>query len=298
MLRGRRGARAGFSLAELIVAFTLLAILGATFTRIMVTQGRFTDQQNALRNARTVSRQGMNVLMSEARMVQDSLGVDSASSDGKTIRLVVPYRFGMNCGVSGTKNVVSMLPVDSLALVQAVYAGWAYRNQLGAYTMPVVPAPLTTDAPTASTDAAQCTGSGAGQAQIRTITLGGRAGEVLDISPAVASPTAPKGQAVFFYQRVTYQFKASAAFPGWNGLYRSVEGGTGDELVAPFDTSARFKYWTAAATASVSSPPALALIRGIDIVFVGRSSYTPMGKTVPSKTTVVASIFFKNVRNF
>ena len=52
----RRGGRAGFSLAELIVAFTLLGILGATFTRIMVTQGRFTDQQNALRGARTVAR--------------------------------------------------------------------------------------------------------------------------------------------------------------------------------------------------------------------------------------------------
>lgn len=277
---------------------TLLGILGATFTRIMVSQGRFSDQQNALRNARNVSRQGMNVLLSEARMVQDSLGIDSASADGKAIRLVVPFRFGLNCGVSGTKNVVSMLPVDSLTVAQAIYAGWAYRNQAGAYTMPVVPAPLTTDAPTASADAAQCTGTGAGQAQIRTITLGGRAGAVLDVSPAVAAPTAPKGQAVFFYQKVTYTFKASAAFPGWNGLYRSVLGGGEDELVAPYDTSARFKYWTAGAAASVSAPPALALIRGVDIVFVGRSSYTPMGKVAPSKTTVVASIFFRNVRAY
>jgi hypothetical protein len=298
MLTRMRPSRAGFSLAELIIAFTLLGILGAAFTRVMVSQGRFSDQQNALRNARTVSRQGMNVLVSEARMVQDTLGIDSASTDGKTIRMIVPYRFGLNCGVSGSKNVVSMLPVDSVALAQAVYAGWAYRNQAGSYTMPVVPAPLGADAPTASADAAQCTGNGPGQAQLRTLTIGGRAGQVLDISPAVAHPTAPRSQAVFFYQRITYSFKASVAFPGWNGLYRSVQGGTEDELVAPFDTSARFKYWTAGAAASVAAPPALGLIRGVDVVFVGRSSYTPLGKTAPSKTTVVASIFFKNVRSY
>src|SRR5881394_2299891 len=100
----------------------------------------------------------------------------------------------------------------------------------------------------------------------RSSDLNGRAGNVLDITPAVASPTAPKGQAVFFYQKVTYTFKASTAFPGSNGLYRKVLGGTEDELVAPIDTSARFKFWTTNAAASVSALPALALIRGVDIV--------------------------------
>ena len=68
--------------------------------------------------------------------------------------------------------------------------------------------------------------------------------------------------------------------------------------MAPFDTSAKFKFWTAGAATSVAAAPARELIRGVDVVFVGRSSYTPMGKTVPSKATVVASIFFKNVRNY
>jgi hypothetical protein len=272
---------------------TLLGILGATFTRIMVSQGRFSDQQNALREARTVSRQGMNILVSEARMAQDSTGVDSVATDGKLIRLIVPYRFGLNCGVSGANNAVSMLPVDSLQVSQAVFAGWAYRNNAGAFTLvPVGTAPAT------AADAAQCTGSAAGQAQIRTLTLGGRVGEVLDVGPAVAPPTALQGQAVFFYQKVTYSFKASTAYPGWNGLYRAVLGGVEDELVAPFDTSARFKFWTSGAATSVAAAPAKELIRGIDVVFVGRSGYTPMGKTTPSKATVIASIFFKNVRTY
>ena len=226
-------------------------------------------------------------------MVQDSTGVDSVAADGKLIRLIVPYRFGLNCGVLGSSNVVSMLPVDSLMAAQAVYAGWAYRNSAGAYAL--VPLGV---APASAADATQCTGSGAGQAQISTVTFNGRAGQVLDVGPSVATSLAPVGQAVFFYQKVTYEFKASTAFPGWNGLYRTVQGGTTEELVAPFDTSARFKFWTSGAATSVSAAPARELIRGIDVVFVGRSVYTPMGKTAPAKTTVVASIFFKNVRNY
>src|SRR5205085_12378660 len=89
-----------FTLVEVLVVFTILGILGALLTRIMLQQSRFADQQNALRTARAVSRQAMNILESELRMVQDSGSVDSASTDGKTIRVLAPYRFGINCGVS------------------------------------------------------------------------------------------------------------------------------------------------------------------------------------------------------
>ena len=123
----RRARRHGFSLPELMVSMTILGILGAIFTRIIVSQSRFTDQQNAIRGARTISRQAMNILSSEIRMVQDSGGIDSASTDGKTVRLLIPYRFGINCGVIGARNTVSMLPIDSLTLAQAVYAGYAWR---------------------------------------------------------------------------------------------------------------------------------------------------------------------------
>ena len=288
--------RRGFSLTELLVAMTIFAILGALLTRALLTQGRFADQQNAARASRMVARQGMNILESEIRMVQDSGGIDSASTDGKTIRVLVPYRFGLNCGVSGGKTVVSMLPVDSLSLAQARYAGFAWRNGQSRYTKILPSAPLGADAPVASLNAAQCTGTAAGQAQIRTLSLNGRSGAVLDISPAQSS--APKGQPVFFFQRITYTFAASTLYPGKVGLYRTVQGGTTEEIMAPFDTLARFKYWTQSAAASVAAPPALALIRGVDVVFSAQSSYTPIGKTTPTRSTVVASIFFRNVRAF
>lgn len=285
-----------FTLVEILVAFTVLGILGVMFTRVILSQGRFTDQQNALRGARMVSRQAMNVLESEIRMVQDSGGIDSASTDGKTIRVLAPYRFGLNCGVFSGKTLVSMLPVDSLAAAQAKYAGFSWRDQVGIYRVVFPAAPLGVDSPRVATNPLECSGSGASQAQIRTLTLSGRPGAVLELAPPQSA--APRGQSVFLFQRITYTFKASTAFPGQYGLFRSVQGGSNEELMAPFDSTARFKYWTRAATSSVSAPPALGLIRGIDVVFVARSSYTPMGKTSPLKSTVVASIFFRNVRSY
>lgn len=288
--------RRGFTLAELLVAMTIFAVLGALFTRALLTQGRIADQQNAARSARMVARQGLNILESELRTVQDSGGIDSASTNGKTIRVIVPYRFGLNCGVSGTYSVVSLLPVDSLSLSQARYAGFAWRSQMGRYTTVYPAAPLGANAPSAAADAAKCTGSAVGQAQIRTLSMNGRSGQVLGLTPAQAS--APVGQAVFLFQRITYTFGTSTLFPGRYGLFRTVQGGATEEIMAPFDSLARFKYWTQNASASVAAPPALALIRGIDVVFSATSSYTPMGRTSPAKTTAVASIFFRNVRAF
>lgn len=293
----RRWAARGFTLAEILVSLSVLSILGLAFTRLLLTQGRFSDQQAAYRSARAVSRASLNVLSSELRMVQDSGGIDSASTDGKTIRVIVPYRFGLNCGVqSGTRNVVSMLPVDSMMLAQAAYKGFAWRSAAGKYTLVFPAAPLGADAPVASTAVAKCTGTGTGQAQIRAVTVAGRTSQVLDIRPPVSS--APVGQAVYFFQRITYSFKASAAFAGALGLWRKADGGTDEELVAPFDSTARFKYWIAGATTSVAAPPALDSIRGVDVVFAGVSSYTPVGKSAPVKSTVVTSIFFKNIRTY
>ncbi len=291
-----RATRIGYSLAELMVAMTVIGLLGVAFTRLLVTQGRFADQQNALRSARGVARQGMNVMMSELRMVQDSGGIDSAATDGKAIRVLVPYRFGLNCGVSLGKSVVSMLPVDSLVLAQAVYAGYAWRSQAGRYTVVYPGSPLGADAPVASADDQQCRGSNLGQAQIRRVSVAGRSGLELDITPP--EPSAPQGQAVFFFQRITYSFAPSSAFPGQYGLWRSAQGGASEELVAPFDSTARFRYWSGTAATAVASPPALAEIRGVDVEFAGKSTYAPAGRVSPAKSTVIASIFFKNVRAY
>ena len=285
-------SRRAFTIGELIVAMTVMAVLGVAFTRLLLTEGRFSDQQNAARGARSVARQSMNVLLSELRMVQDSGFVDSAATDGKTIRVKVPYWFGLNCGRTGGKTVASMLPVDSLMVAQAKYYGYAWRGANGLYTQVTGGS-----APTTSSSPTQCTSSTSGRAGISAVTVAGRTGQVLDLTPQAPS-SAPQGEAVFLYQRVTYSFKASTVFPGKQGLWRKAEGGTDEELVAPFDTTARFKYWKAGASTSTAAPPALDSIRGVDVVLAGLSTYTPAGKTKPVMSTIVTSIFFKNMRAF
>jgi len=288
--RRRARGRAGFSLTELLVAFTLLAILGVMLTRFLVAQSRYTEHQQAVRGARMVTRQAMNILESELRMVQDSGGVESVSSDGKTITVLIPYRFGLVCGVSTGRLVVSMLPVDSLAAAQARYKGFAWRASSEQYQVV-----STSQQPTTSSNASKCTGSGSGEAGIRTLTINGRAGQVLDLQPP--QPQAIAGAPVFFFQRITYEFRSSVMFPGRFGLFRTVDGGPSEELLGPFDDAARFKYWTAGATSSVAAPPDVALIRGIDVVLSAESSYTPASRGEPAKASVVASIFFRNVRS-
>lgn len=287
--RGARAARAGFSLTELLVAFTLVAILGAMLTRFLLAQSRFTEHQHSLQEARMVSRHAMNLLESELRMVQDSGGLEAVSADGRTITALVPYRFGLHCGIVGTANVVSMLPVDSLAAAQAVHAGFAWRSRDGAYNNV-----FTATLPVTSANASQCTGTNSGQAGVRTMTLSGRTGAVLETTPAVTGATI--GQPVYFFQRVTWEFKASQRIPGTFGLYRTVQGGPSEELLALFDSTARFKYWTATATASVAAAPAVGLIRGLDVVLAARSATTPRSSRDPSTSEVVATIFFRNVR--
>ena len=284
--------RLGFTIGELIVAATLMGVLGAAFTKLLLTEGRFSDQQNAARGARSVARQSMNVLLSELRMVQDSGFIDSAATDGKAIRVKVPYWFGLNCGRTGGTTVASMLPVDSLTVAQAKYYGYAWRGTNGRYTEVTGGA-----VPTTSANPTQCTSSTSGRAGIDTITIAGRRGQMLALTPQAPS-WAPQGEAVFLYQRVTYSFKASTAFPGKQGLWRKADGGTDEELVAPFDTTARFKYWKVGASASVAAPPPRDSIRGVDVVLAGISTYTPAGKTKPVTSTLVTSIFFKNMRSF
>jgi prepilin-type N-terminal cleavage/methylation domain-containing protein len=294
MLNGAR--RAGFSLVELIVAMTVLAALGLSLSQLLIAEGRFSSQQAGLRNARAVSRQSMNVMLSELRMVQDSGGIDSASADGKTIRVIVPYLFGLNCGAgtgigSNPRNVISGLPVDSLSLAQVKYAGWAWRRTDGRYQRESLT--VASDTPkVVTTSPSRCVTS----AGIDTIVIGSRGGRAWDVKPRQSS--AANGTPVFLYQRITYSFKASAVFAGYYGLWRKPDGGTDEELVAPFDSTARFKYWQSGATSSVASPPSLDLIRGVDVVFAGLSSYVPTGRNSPMKSTIVTSVFFKNLRSF
>jgi prepilin-type N-terminal cleavage/methylation domain-containing protein len=288
----------GFTLVEVIIAIVILGVLGAALTRLLVTQSRYYDHESNARKARTIARSSMNILVSDLRMMQDQGGVDLASADGKTLRVLVPYRFGMVCTTNNSTTTVAMLPIDSATNALATYAGFAWRSTTGVYTYVAPSSPLGGGAPLTSANPAMCTGNGAGQAQLRTVSLNGRTGDILDL-PADGPSGAPQAAPVFLWQKITYTFAASSMYSGKIGLWRNVQGRDPEEIMAPFDTSARFKYYVVGDTVSHTTVPALLTdIRGVDIVLNAVSPKATSNDPNPSQAKIVTSVFFKNVKSF
>jgi len=289
--------RSGFTLNEVVISLVILSIIGAAFTRILTYQTRYLAHETSLRTARSVARTANNILLSDLRAVQDSGGVDSVTADGKLIRILVPYRFGLVCATNALVTTVSMLPVDSATIALSVYKGFAWRDSLTGryhYIMPADPTgndiPVTGVGPT-------CTGNGSNQAQIRSVSTNGRTADVLEVKSAAASG-ATVAAPVFFFQKVTYSFRTSGVYPNALGLWRNVEGGANEELVAPFDASARFRFYQSGDDASRTSPPPVSAIRGIELVLAALSPVKSSNRAGLPMQTVTTSVFFKNVRSY
>lgn len=297
----RQRAR-GFTLNEVLIALVLVGMIGAAFTKLLASQSRFFDDQNNRRTARSIARSSTNVLLYDLRMVQDSGGVDSATADGKVLRVIVPYRFGLVCGTTGNVTTVMMLPMDSAGGAMSAYTGFAWRNQTGVkagrYTVITPGDPTNADKPVTSATPALCTGTAAGQAQLRTVSMNGRTSGTLDL-PNESPSGATQLSAVFLWQHITYSFKPSGIYPGYYGLYRNVQNGTNEELLAPFDSSARFRYYVAGDDTSRTTVPALSAIRGVALVLNALSPKSVSNNaTVHAPSHIVTSVFFKNVRSY
>lgn len=298
-MRTMSNHRRGFTLLEMLIALTIVAVIGAVATKLLASQSRFFDSQTNRRAARSVARSAMNVMLSDLRMVQDSGGVDSVSSDGKTIRLIVPYRFGIYCGSGGGNSYTfSMLPVDSAVAAMAVYGGYAFRDSAtGRYTTVTPPSPQSSNAVTNSSNSSLCTG---GSYPIRTLTINGRSSRIIDVTPSV-TPGPKVGTAVYLWQMVTYTFAPSSSFVGSIGLWRNLRSNSTDvksELMAPFDTSARFRFYVTGQDTSLLTPPSKDKIRGLDVVLNSKSPRADAASKANGTSKVTTSVFFKNVRAF
>ena len=289
--------RRGFTLNEMLISMTVLAIVGMAFTRILRYQTTYFSHETTLRTARTVARTATNLLLSDLRAVQDSGSVDSVAADGKLVRIYVPYRYGLVCGTNSSTTTVSLLPSDSSSSNMSVYKGFAFRNATGRYTFVFPNNPTGSDIPVTSSSPATCTGSGSGQAQISSLSVAGRTGNIIDLKSNGASGAIALAP-VFLFQRVSYSFRTSNVYPGAIGLWRNVEGGQNEELVAPFDTSARFRFYKTGDDTSRVTPPGVAEIRGLELNLVAKSPRASSSNTNSNTVKVVTSVFFKNVRAF
>jgi type II secretory pathway pseudopilin PulG len=280
-----RHRRSGISLVEVILALTLASVLGATATAAFVAQSRFFDAQEKVDFARGVSRGAMNMMVTELRMLEQEHGIASATRRRITVR--APYALGVVCGNVGALTI-SRLPADPLVLETAAYSGLAYRNRAtGRYTY--VEDNSTKPTPFKPAEAI-CAAAGISIYKDHGGDSDGRVlqGALLNPAPAIGAP-------VFLYQRVTYEFKASVTVPGRTGLWRRTEEtGLDEELVAPFDTTAGFRFYVndgAVPTAAVPAEPGS--ITGIELNLDGLTEHAGNGGAARS-VPLTTSVFFRN----
>ncbi len=268
-----RRARRGFSLIELIITLVLVSIIGVASGRLLMSQTRFYTRLSAQRDARSVTRNARNIVQTELSMVEAGGGVIAASNDSITVRM--PYAWGVYCAGS----TMMRLPVDSAMYAMASLAGYAIKDTTSAGVYAYT---ATTTAPTAGT-ATDCTTT----AGITAPTDGA----YLSLSP---SPTGTAGAPMLLYQIITYKFAASALVSGKLGLYRRIGTGTPEELVAPFDTSTKFRYYELNASTAQTTVPALANIRGVELKLDAQSINRSSGQSAPESASISTAIFFRN----
>lgn len=285
-------------MVELLIAIMILGIVATAMTRLMVTQANFTSSQASLRGARSVSRDAYNILMTDLRMVQDSGGLTYAKTD--SIRVRVPMAWGLVCAVGANYTTVSLVPMDSALMALGTYGGAAYRDTTSGvfqwFPAAAGDAIIDEPSPTVCTDT---TGTNPG---IFSQSYLGRTGGIKRVK---LMPGAPVGTPMFIYQEILYAFDASSAFPGkGRGLFRTVTGTgapgtwTRDEIIAPFDTSARFRFYIYNQdTSQVAVPATISTIRGLDLVLNGLSIRPPSGATTQKVSKVTTAVFFKDRRD-
>jgi prepilin-type N-terminal cleavage/methylation domain-containing protein len=277
--------RAGFTLVELMVTMVLTAVIGAAITGVFVTQARFFDLQEKVAFARGVSRGGMNMILAELRMLETGGGIIEATNRRLLVR--APYAMGIVCGNQG-QLTISRLPVDSVALTNAGFAGFAYRAADGTFTYVE-----TNNEPARDQGLSVCLNNSITVMVGATVNQTGR----VEQFPSVPTPAPAIGAPIFLYQKVVYHFKESAAVPGQIGLWRRVESAdepVDEELVAPFDTTAKFRFYVDDSPAAQTDVPALlSSVTGIELTLDGLSE-RPERDGSRQSVPLTTSVFFKN----
>ncbi len=268
-----RADRRGLSLVELLIAVVLLGIVGAGITRMLQSQMRYFSRTTNAQEARSVTRNALNLMRSELRMVEPR-GVVAASAESLTVRL--PYATGLNCSAStGT-----FAAIDSLTQATAVFAGYAWKDTLSTATYTYV---ASGTAPVAGL-AASCTGVGL------AVIPGGRQ---LILSGAI--PTAVVGAPLLLYQTVTYKIANSTLVPGRTALWRRVTGGANEEIAVPFDATTRFRFYTIGGTTAADAVPSpITNMSGVELVLVGESERVSPGTNAPEEQATRVAVFFRN----
>ena len=276
--RSARRPRRGLTLTELLVTMVIVGIIGAAFTRLMIHQSRFMDSQSTAREARSVSRGALNMMLSELRRVTRPRGVLVASRDSVVIR--VPYAFGVLCSSTASASTISLAPMDSLTYAEGGTHGYAWRDSTGNYAY-------------VNTSFSLGTGLDATCLTAGITTLAG--GKVVTVAPVVPAAAVP-GTPVLLYRRIQYEFAESVILPGRQALWRiNLDANTSEEIVAPFTGSSRFRFFEGVnTTAQATVPAVLDSIRGLEVRLMGASDRLRFSDGEPSTSDMRTAVFFMN----
>lgn len=274
--------RAGTSLVELLISLVVLATFTSAVTALIVSNSRADEANDARREARSVARSALNLLMSELRTVEPN-GVLTPTDDS-TLTVRQPFAFGVVCANTGGNVTIAMLPSADLPgnLSVTGYGGWSYRDSTGTYQYQA-------NTTIASGSASTCT-----TASITPLTsISGR----VVLVPAVSGPSA--GTIALLWRHVTYSLRASSALSGRRGLFRTAgANGTAEEIAAPFAAGARFRWYLLDnPVARDTLPTALGDLSGVQFVLTAQSTRTPRNGAAPAQSPFTTSIFFQNRPN-
>lgn len=271
--------RSGTTLTELVITLVVLGVFGASLTRLMTSQSRFIHNSEGLSEARRVARGGVNVLLSDLRVIDTDSGVVSATNTALTLR--VPWWFGISCGPDGGGSAthVVMPPLDSLqyAYGSASISGHAFIDDSGKphYSEP-----------------GGAVGTGNNSVCVAESVDKIPGGRVISISPVVAG--ADPGRPVFLFQRISYAFRTSIDHPPYLGLFRTIHAlSITEEVASPFDSTAQFQYYIAGSANPVANPTSSDVVVGVDLAFIGLNRRnTTNGRT--HQAPIETAVYFKN----
>jgi len=272
--------RAGVTLVEMLIAMTVFSIFATSVTLVLIRNSWSDEGVTARREARGVARSALNIVESDLRMAEPN-GVVSA--DDSTLVLRAPFAFGLVCGTSGGNSTISVLPSADLPSSLSVpeFSGWAYRDSTGTYQY--------------QSTVSLSSGSSSTCTAVNITTLTASSGRVVQVPSAV---NVGAGQAAFLYRTIVYAIRGSSMYPGRRGLYRQAGVNGGEEIAAPFATTARFRWFILdAAVPSDTLPTALGDLRGVQFGLTAESRTAPRGKTAPVQAPFTTSIFFQNRPN-
>jgi hypothetical protein len=192
----------------------------------------------------------------------------------------------------------ALLPPDSLNYTNATPSGMAWRDDDGDYL--AVPGVSVSNSSAFSacnsvSDSVFVLPDGK-LVEISGFGSGGFSVYETTVSSGTGGQMPPVGQIFYLYQSVTYSFGASLELPGQIALWRQVGFSSPVELVAPFDSAAGFRCLVGPDLDPVDCPPAggLAVVRGLELRFVGASEVTPRGSAGPMTFDLFTRVPFLN----